>query len=222
MLTLHSLPYITLLYLNAAHAQLLGNDYRLLTRQVLTEGPVEAFTRPKFMKELPGVMSQDGERGMVWTTNVLSTYILVSRGTSPSLLISQAKELSPLLLKSPRSLPYEPRIVHTSSRTAELRALPADLATDPQMTHAVRTYAASKYLATLLMAHIDRDLGSSKTDRPVRCVNVDPGAVRTNVMDGGFHAEGAGLAVYVAIMRWGYWLAFMMVSRPSGAIADRC
>lgn len=30
------------------------------------------------MREAPGVMSKDGERGMVWTTNVLSTYILVS------------------------------------------------------------------------------------------------------------------------------------------------
>lgn len=80
------------------------------------------------------------------------------------------------------------------------------------MLHAPRTYAASKYLATLLTAHMDQDIGSARSSRPVRCVNVDPGAVRTNVMDEGFHAEGAGLAIYVAIMRWGYWLAFMMVS----------
>lgn len=78
MLNLCSLPHITLLFLNAAHAQLLGNDYWVLTKQFLTEGPIEAFTRPKFMKESPGVLSKDGERGMVWTTNVLSTYILVS------------------------------------------------------------------------------------------------------------------------------------------------
>lgn len=73
-----SLPHITLLYLNAAHAQLLGNDYWALTKQLLTEGPIEAFTRPKFMKEAGGVMTNDGESGMVWTTNVLSTYVLVS------------------------------------------------------------------------------------------------------------------------------------------------
>jgi hypothetical protein len=73
-----SLPHITLLYLNAAHAQLLGNDYWALTKQLLTEGPIEAFTRPKFMREASGVLTKDGHSGMVWTTNVLSTYVLVS------------------------------------------------------------------------------------------------------------------------------------------------
>lgn len=134
----------------------------------------------------------------------------------------QAKELTPLLHKSPTSLPFQPRIIHTSSRTAERRAVAPDIATDPQMKQAPRTYAASKYLATLLVSHLDRDLGSPKAECPVRCVNVDPGAVRTNVMDQGFHAEGAGLALYVAIMRWGYWLAFMMASSfsllPRGAL----
>jgi len=73
-----SLPHITLLYLNAAHAQLLGNDYWALTKQLVTEGPIEAFTRPKFMREASGVLTKDGKSGMVWTTNVLSTYVLVS------------------------------------------------------------------------------------------------------------------------------------------------
>lgn len=164
------------------------------------------------------MMSKDGERGMVWTTNVLSTYILVSSHTlrAVALCLSsdclQTKELAPLLQKSPGSLPFEPRVVHTSSRTAEFGALASDVSTDPQMKHAPRTYAASKYLATLLIAHLDRELGSTRALKPVRCVNVDPGAVRTNVMDEGFSAEGAGLAIYVAIMRWGYWLAFMVVS----------
>lgn len=67
-----------------------------------------------------------------------------------------------------------------------------------------------------MMSYFDREYGSQKstpTDSiPVRCVNVDPGAVQTNVMDEGFRAEGAGLAVYIAIMRWGYWLAFVLVS----------
>lgn len=73
-----SLPHITLLYLNAAHAQLLGNDYWALTKQLLTEGPIEAFTKPKYMREVGGVLTKDGKSGMVWTTNVLSTYVLVS------------------------------------------------------------------------------------------------------------------------------------------------
>jgi hypothetical protein len=80
-----SLPHITLLYLNAAHAQLLGNDYWALTKQLLTEGPIEAFTRPKFMREAGGVLTKDGNYGMVWTTNVLSTYVLVSH-THPSIV----------------------------------------------------------------------------------------------------------------------------------------
>jgi NAD(P)-dependent dehydrogenase (short-subunit alcohol dehydrogenase family) len=95
-----------------------------------------------------------------------------------------------------------------------------DILTDPQLVQAPRTYAASKYLATLMMSHFDREYGnpeSASVDSisAVRCLNVDPGAVQTNVMDEGFRAEGAGLAVYIAIMRWGYWLAFVIVSFPT-------
>jgi hypothetical protein len=68
-----------------------------------------------------------------------------------------------------------------------------------------------------MVSHFDREYGtqksaSSDTVQSVRCLNVDPGAVQTNVMDEGFRAEGAGLAVYIAVMRWGYWLAFVIVS----------
>jgi len=71
-----------------------------------------------------------------------------------------------------------------------------------------------------MMSHFDREYGNPKLKSTspvssVRCLNVDPGAVQTNVMDEGFRAEGAGLAVYIAIMRWGYWLAFVIVSLPS-------
>lgn len=127
----------------------------------------------------------------------------------------QSKELMGSLQASPASLAFEPRVIHTSSRTAELRALDPNVISDPQLVQAPRTYAASKYLATLMMVHLDRLYGSPSGDkqspRPVRCVNVDPGSVRTNVMDEGFKAEGSGLAIYIAIMRWGYWLAFAFV-----------
>jgi 3-keto steroid reductase len=122
-----------------------------------------------------------------------------------------------LLQKSPSTLQFAPRIIHTSSRTAAFSALNDDILADPQLVQAPRTYAASKYLATLMMSHFDREYGNPKTESTspvpaVRCLNVDPGAVQTNVMDEGFRAEGAGLAIYIAIMRWGYWLAFVIVS----------
>lgn len=68
-----------------------------------------------------------------------------------------------------------------------------------------------------MMSYFDREnvnikLASPKSGQAIRCLNVDPGAVQTNVMDEGFRAEGAGLAVYIAIMRWGYWLAFVVVN----------
>lgn len=127
----------------------------------------------------------------------------------------QSKELMSSLQASPTSVTFEPRVIHTSSRTAELRSLNPTILSDPQLIQAPRTYAASKYLATLVMVHLDRLYGSSSNEehssRRVRCVNVDPGSVRTHVMDEGFKAEGAGLAIYIAIMRWGYWLAFAFV-----------
>lgn len=134
-------------------------------------------------------------------------------------LMNQCKELMSHLEASPATLPFEPRVIHTSSRTAELRALDTKVLSDPQLVQAPKTYAASKYLATLMMVYFDRLHGatgsSAQGPRSVRCVNVDPGAVRTNVMDEGFRAEGSGLAVYIAIMRWGYWLAFTFVSSKS-------
>jgi 3-keto steroid reductase len=117
-------------------------------------------------------------------------------------------------------LQFSPRIIHTSSRTAAFSALQDNIASDPQLIEAPRTYAASKYLATLMISYFDREYGNDKSASSgsvpaVRCLNVDPGAVRTNVMDEGFRAEGAGLAVYIAVMRWGYWLAFTIVSQPN-------
>jgi NAD(P)-dependent dehydrogenase (short-subunit alcohol dehydrogenase family) len=176
------------------------------------------------MREAAGVKTKDGQGGMVWSTNVLSGYVMVRhlhrslRGNADA----QCKELLSHLEASPASLPFEPRVIHTSSRTAELRALDANVLSDPQLIKAPKTYAASKYLATLMMVHFDRmsrTAGSSsegQQSRSVRCVNVDPGSVRTNVMDEGFKAEGSGLAIYIAIMRWGYWLAFTFVSSRLG------
>ena len=119
-----------------------------------------------------------------------------------------------MLQRSPSNLHFSPRIIHTSSRTAAISALQDDILSDRQLVKAPKTYAASKYLATLMMSHFDREYStpSSSAIPAVRCVNVDPGAVQTNVMDEGFRAEGAGLAVYIAVMRWGYWLAFVIVS----------
>ncbi len=44
--------------------------------QCLADGPSWAFSHPKFMLEVKGVMSEDGERGMIWGVNVLAPYIM--------------------------------------------------------------------------------------------------------------------------------------------------
>ena len=42
-------------------------------------------TDPHFVPERGGVMTPDGERGLVWTVNVLAVYIMVSHPYSQSL-----------------------------------------------------------------------------------------------------------------------------------------
>jgi 3-keto steroid reductase len=71
-------PHITTLYLNAGYGAFIGIDYIGFAKQALTEGYLQSVTHPTYNTQAVGLMTPDGEHGMVWTTNVLAPYILVS------------------------------------------------------------------------------------------------------------------------------------------------
>lgn len=65
------------MFLNAGIHDCIRNDYWLLMKQVLRDGPAYAFSRPEFLVEKQGSLSADGERGKVWGINVLANYLFV-------------------------------------------------------------------------------------------------------------------------------------------------
>ena len=71
------------MFLNAGMAVHRKNHYFQMTYQVLTQGLCRPLTYGTFTDENPGVMSADGERGMVWGVNVLAPYILVRVARPP-------------------------------------------------------------------------------------------------------------------------------------------
>lgn len=171
--------------------------------------PKRALTSPNYIKSTPGLRSADGERGGVWGVNVLSGYILVSRARCQRRKwdepadnpYPQAKELQSHLVKSPTSLPYPPRIIYVSSKQASAACLPTpDPLADPQLLAAANPYDASKYVADLVIAHLDTEM--SRTDdkavavgkkdgatngtgagptRRIRCLLADPGIASTGL-----------------------------------------
>ena len=70
-------PHITSLFLNAAVATGTHIDFIKFFKHVFTDGLVETITDPKFMPDAAGVMTADGERGLIWSVNVLASYIMV-------------------------------------------------------------------------------------------------------------------------------------------------
>lgn len=54
-----------------------GIDYCKFTKQIFTDGMSVALSQPQFNIEIKGAKSADGERGLVWGTNVLAPYIMV-------------------------------------------------------------------------------------------------------------------------------------------------
>lgn len=73
-----SLPYITLLFLNAGFSPPAHVNYARMMVEVIKRGPVEAYTRPAFTTERLGMKTKDGERGLTWSINTLAPYLLVS------------------------------------------------------------------------------------------------------------------------------------------------
>jgi len=137
----------------------------------------------------------------------------------------QAKELAPLLQSSPSTLPFPPRIVYTSSGTANHDSLKPDPLNDYQLlTYAYQepdglgNYAASKYMGDLIMVQLDRELVHKNTrphDRPpIRCLTAEPGIVCTNIFE-----KGLGPWRWLRTVLWlNYWMCLYFVSPPDSPL----
>ncbi|KAK8850457.1 hypothetical protein IAR55_004375 [Kwoniella newhampshirensis] len=190
-------PHITTLYLNAGIAAFCGLSYLRFIKQIVTEGMPRAMSQPgTWQFEEKGVRSADGERGMVWGTNVFAPYVMI-------------RELVPLLRRSPHTLPFAPRVIYTSSLTARASKLNEHPLDDFQLLDYPHTYSASKYMADLVMVQLDQEYGQPSgealsDERPVRIFTVDPGCVTTNLGRANF----GSIALLVKLKFFLYWLAF--------------
>ncbi|WWC92215.1 uncharacterized protein L201_007169 [Kwoniella dendrophila CBS 6074] len=194
-------PHITTLYLNAGMGAFSGIDGMECLKQHVTDGLSHAQSQPNYQLEIKGAKSSDGERGIVWGTNVLAPYIMV-------------KELIPLLRRSPLNLPFEPRIIYTSSLTSSFSKLSIkDPLNDYQLLQYEKSYSASKIMFDLIMVQFDKEYGSStknendnENERQVRCFTTDPGCVCTN-----FFSSGMGVILWWANVKFFfYWLSFYL------------
>lgn len=211
-------PHITSLYHNAGFAAASGVAYLKFAKQIMVEGWAYAVAHPNFNIEHPGLMTADGERGMVWNINTLAPYIIV-RDVSSNVAYadqcsSQTKELAPLLRQSPESLPVQPRVIYTSSTTAVYEKLKPKPLDDYQLlSYGVDTstsvYSASKYMGDLAMIQLDREFSEESTDRPIRCCIAQPGIVFTNLFN-----SGLGKWRWVQTIKWYIaWFSLLIVSR---------
>ncbi|BEI79618.1 hypothetical protein CcaverHIS002_0101470 [Cutaneotrichosporon cavernicola] len=181
-------PHVTSLFLNAGYAAITEVVIPRFILQILTKGLLHALHHPRYNTEEIGARSADGERGRVWGVNVLAPYII-------------AKELAPMLRKSPKTLPFEPRVVYTSSIEAEAEALSANPKDDYQLLEYTTSYRPSKYMGDLVMTQLDTQL--SLDERPVRCLIAEPGCVATNIA-----VAGLGAWQWLVNLKWiCYWLS---------------
>ncbi|WVW80930.1 hypothetical protein I302_102921 [Kwoniella bestiolae CBS 10118] len=215
-------PHITTLYLNAGMGAFTGLDWIGFFKQNIMEGLPRAQSQPNCQYEAKGAMSADGERGLVWGTNVLAPYIM-------------AKELIPLLRRSPPSLPFQPRIIYTSSCTSSSSKLSSEPLNDYQLIEYEKSYSASKYMGDLIMVQLDKQYGSpspststasvdqegGEKERPVRVFTADPGCVATN-----FFMNGLGLVLWWAHFKfffyhWSFVLCRLLGSTKHPVYADQ-
>jgi 3-keto steroid reductase len=184
-------PHVTSLFLNAGYAAITEVVIPRFILQILTKGLLHSLHHPRYNTEEIGARSADGERGRVWGVNVLAPYII-------------AKELAPLLRKSPKSLPFEPRVVYTSSIEAEAEALNETPTDDYQLLEYKTSYRPSKYMGDLVMTQLDTQLSTG--ERPVRCLIAEPGCVATNIA-----VAGLGAWQWLVNIKWiCYWLSFYL------------
>ncbi|ORY29655.1 hypothetical protein BCR39DRAFT_531477 [Naematelia encephala] len=194
-------PHITSLYLNAGITNTPGLNWLAFVKQIFVDGLSYAVSHPTFVLERAGVMSADGERGMPWGINVFAPYIL-------------ARELEPMLRRSPASLPHSPRIVYTSSVTSTPDALKPDTMSDYQLltyNDGVRYshYKASKYMAEIIMVQLDQEFATrpeTKGEHQVRCLTADPGCVPTDI----FREAWGGEHWIAEFLFIGYWITFYL------------
>jgi len=104
-----------------------------------------------------------------------------------------------------------PRIIYTSTCTATLDRLKADPLSDYQLLsysypYEKSNYAASKYMADLVMVQIDKEVYNAGS--PVRCLTGDPGIVMTNI---GWESYGP-FTWLRHIIWWSSWLSYLLVS----------
>ncbi|OWZ66649.1 hypothetical protein AYX15_02117 [Cryptococcus neoformans] len=188
-------PHITCLFLNAGMGAFSGIDYWKFAKQIFTDGMSIALSQPQFNIEIKGAKSADGERGLVWGTNVLAPYIM-------------ARELLPMLRRSPPGLPFAPRVVYTSSGTATLSKLNNHPLDDYMLLNYDESYGASKYMGDMVMLQLDREFNDENTkrdgDRGVRVLTIEPGCVATNFFNAGLGAW----AWWIKFKWFWYWLSF--------------
>ena len=126
-------------------------------------------------------------------------------------LTIKARELTPLLRRSPSNLPIPARVVYTSSLTASRAKLNEQPLDDLQLLIHPASYSASKYMGELVMVQLDRDFNRASKkpgDARIRCLNADPGAITSSIFDKGLAGTFGPLA---SLMWFAYWLAFYLV-----------
>ncbi|ORX41092.1 hypothetical protein BD324DRAFT_37901 [Kockovaella imperatae] len=197
-----SYPHITSLFLNAAIATASSISFPGFLKQIFTEGFVETVTDPHFVPETPGVMTPDGRLGLVFSVNVLSVYIM-------------ARELEPLLRRSPKELPVPPRIILSSSYTAARSLLRPDPLDDYQLlTYSYENgefpYKASKYMADLLAVQLDKEFSENQGEdtQELRMLIAEPGAMVSKIYTTAF----TNWAIIKFTFTFFYALAFRLAS----------
>lgn len=150
------------------------------------------------------------------------TYSLLKYANLLTFADKKARELLPMLRRSPPGLPFAPRVVYTSSGTATLSKLNNHPLDDYMLLDYNQSYGASKYMGDMAMIQLDREFNDETTkkdddNRGVRVLTIEPGCVATN-----FFNAGLGAWVWWIKFKWfWYWLSFYIVCAFFGARQGR-
>lgn len=185
-----------------------------------------AWAPARLEVELPLIYSPPAQDMTVFGEEPrLASRLIALNVTSSLFADTQAKELLPMLQRSPPTLPLPPRIIYTSSSSAYLKYLRPKPLDDYQLlsygldfTYPV--YKASKYCGDIVMVQLDRQFAKSASagEQEVRVFCADPGNVATSIADGVL----TGWWIWGAVMKWFYGLSFTLVSaKTPGHIAEQ-